>query len=306
MNAVAPKNSRWALACGLLVAAGATFLWWPDRERALAGALGGESAKSTVPLPTEPVAENPLRKTLAAAGATTLTLSLEMVGEIALPDGDVERAYRLRVENDSEWRPRLQARLVSAGAGVAVIEGQADLGDLAPGARVLSADTITLRHDPQLRIDSTLLRWQFAEIAGSDASGTLLSGAARDLALDALRDYDSTRVAESPAAATRFALQGPAIPQLSAVIASDATVATVNAALRESNALIVQMRPGSAAIALRLTPSGGSPSVVNAADRLHDSGAFEWVRPITDSVQAQDEEMPPPDPEPEFDDHRPR
>jgi hypothetical protein len=93
------------------------------------------------------------------------------------------------------------------------------------------------------------------------------------------------------------------------VVGTNTTIDQVNTALRETQVLIVQMRPGSPTLALRLTQPSGPDPLTKAIDRLQASGAFEWVQPLTgslaDPVQVV-EPIPPPDPEPEFDDHRPR
>jgi hypothetical protein len=286
---------------GLLVAAGFVYL-----------KSGQDPAGAAVPaqtdLPGSPLA-NTAGETTAGELPASLTLQLEAVGEISLPGGDVERAYQVLVANDDEWRSRLSIEIIGAGSGITVIEGRAEIGDLAPRARLLSADTITLRHDPELPVDAKALQWRLGEIAGSDGVGTLLAGAANELATNAVRDYDATHYDEPSGAATRFVRQGAATPHLSAVVGTNATIDQVNKALRDTQVLIVKMRPGSPTLALRLTQPGGPDPLTKAIDRLQASGAFEWVQPLTGSLADPVrvvEPIPPPDPEPEFDDHRPR
>jgi hypothetical protein len=92
-----------------------------------------------------------------------------------------EYVFRVRVRGDSKPYTNVSVRLVSAGTGTTLVEDQVMVGDLAAGAIVTPADTVTIRHDRTVPFSETALQWQASgtpvevppsdPVAGSDADG---------------------------------------------------------------------------------------------------------------------------------------
>lgn len=242
----------------------------------LAGCGGGsESASSERWTPTD-VHSSVAPRTLAAgsgqrrvaAAAPSETPVLQAEGEIELPEGRVERAYRVRIVNGRRALEDVVAELIDVGPGVEIVKGRIELGPLAAGAVVMPVGTVTLRHAAASTIDPARLRWRLEEhaMAGGPA-GRLLGGEPEQLAGDAVRDF---RAPERP--------PGLRAPELAAVLDPRATVAMANGALRTAGLRIAEMRPRSRALALRFVAAPDEPGQKRALDVLTASRAFELVR----------------------------
>lgn len=229
--------------------------------------------------------------------------TLESAGEIELSGGRVQRIYQVRFQNGPRAQSNLVARLVSAGADTTVVEGRVVLGSLAAGVVVTPADTITLLHAEGLVLDPAGLRWELSESRDHDgAAGALLQGPEAASAVAALRSFEL----RSPALGTAPVGDNvDAFPRarLNAVLQPSATVEQVNAALRRASARIAAMRPGNRTVVLALPDPGDAMALQSLARRLQDSGAFESVT-LPPAAPPGMDTQPPPDPEPDFNDHR--
>lgn len=189
--------------------------------------------------------------------------AVQAVGELELPDGRVERAYRVRFVNGPRARYATAVELVGVPPGVEVLGARIDVGDLAPHEAVTPPGAVTLRHAASLRLHEADLQWRWHDGASADPhGGQRLLGAASDPAHDALRsvaDRDRQRAAT-----------------LAALLHDAATVGEVNAALQGAGLLIVEMRPGNFTLGLR-TLTGGDRALLRAAQRLRASPAFARV-----------------------------
>lgn len=193
--------------------------------------------------------------------------TLQPEGEIELPEGRVERTYRVRIVNGPRALEDGVAELVGVAPGVEIVKGRIELGPMAADAVVVPPSTVTLRHATSVAIDPSSLRWRLHENATrSEGGGRLLGGEPEQLASGAVHDY---RAAKPPAAVRA--------PRAAAVLAAHATVADVNRALREGQARIVEMRPRSRALTLRLVATDERVQQ-HALERLSASRAFELVR----------------------------
>ena len=193
--------------------------------------------------------------------------TLQLEGEIDLPEGRVERAYRVRIVNGPSALEDAVADLIGVAPGVEIVRGRIELGPVAAGAVVVPPSTVTLRHAASVVVDPSSLRWRLHEHATrNDGAGRLLGGEPQQLASGALHDY---RAAEPPG--------GLRAPRAAAVLAAHATVGDVDRVLRDAQARIVEMRPGSRALTLRLAATD-ERARQRSLERLSASRAFELVR----------------------------
>ena len=202
---------------------------------------------------------------LAASVGPAPTLQPE--GEIELPEGRIERAYRVRIVNGPRALEDAVADLIGVAPGVEIVRGRIELGPVAAGAVVVPPSTVTLRHAASVVVDPSSLRWRLHEDATRNGgAGRLLGGEPERLASGALHDY---RADEPPF--------GPRAPRAAAVLAAHATVGEVDRTLREAQARIVEMRPGSRALTLRLVATHERMQQ-RSLERLSASRTFELVR----------------------------
>lgn len=192
--------------------------------------------------------------------------ALQAVGELLLADGRVERAYRVHFVNASAARHAAVAELRRAPPGTEIVQGRIEVGDLAPGERVVPRSTVTLRHAPGRVPRAHDLEWHWHEDATAEARrGRLLRGEAGTPATAALDGYE----AERP--------DGAAMPaRWTAVLQAAATVGAVNDALRGAQLRIVAMRPGNHTLTLS-GPTLDTRRHSRMAQQLVDSGAFVRV-----------------------------
>ncbi len=157
-----------------------------------------------------------------------------------------------------------------------------------------------LRHPSSLLPAPEDLRWAVQASDDSEGpNGALLRGGAADPAAAALRGY----TAGPPPAFTAQPLH------VEAVLTQTATVGQVNQVLRRTATRISGMRPNNRMLSLRMEPGEGLASMERRLGVLQDSGAFERLQPVHvpglgAAGRAGPGELPPPDAEPDFDDHR--
>jgi hypothetical protein len=207
--------------------------------------------------------------------------ALFVVGEIELPAGRVERAYRVRLDHPGAALPAATVELVGVPPGVEIVRGRLEFDDLPDGTSVLPAQTVTLRHaaDTVLRPADLKWRWQGGSAVAARA-GRLLAGEPAAPAVDALAAWSVQGAARSA--------------RLAAWLDRAATVGDVNTALRQAGVDIVEMRPGNHRLTLR--PRGGDDRVLaQAAAVLQASAVFLRVDRLPAEATAMSAGSPAPD-----------
>lgn len=205
----------------------------------------------------------------AATPAVTTTdwavTALLPQGDIDLPDGRVERGYRVVLANGPLERPAALLRLLTAPPGVEVVRATLALGDLPAQARLSPPEAVLLRHPPDLVLHPGMLQWalQDAPPAAAGVQGRLLAGPAAQPALAAIVGHQAAHDPQPRA-------------QLLAHLQPDATVGAVNQALRQAGLHIVQMRVGNHGLTLRpLAQDAGAAAL--AQQQLQASALFSAV-----------------------------
>ncbi len=99
------------------------------------------------------------------AVAQPTVVSLEKVSETRVNRTVYDFVYRIKVQSGTEAILSARATLTAAGNGTSIIDGDVEVGDLAAGATVTPADTITIRHDRAVAFNADALVWT---IAGDD------------------------------------------------------------------------------------------------------------------------------------------
>lgn len=206
------------------------------------------------PLATRvPPTAAPAAATVAMTSADWAVTGLLPQGDIDLPDGRVERGYRVVLANGPLERPAALLRLLAAPPGVEVVRATLALGELAVQARLSPAEAVLLRHPPDLVLQPAMLQWalQDAPPAAASVQGRLLAGPA-------------TLPAQAAIVGHQAAQDPQPRPQLLAHLQPDATVGAVNQALRQAGLRIVQMRVGNHGLTLR--------------PLAQDAGAAAWAQ----------------------------
>ena len=107
--------------------------------------------------------------------ATTLSVvSLTKVSETRINRTTYDYVFKITVKNSGQDYAGVKAKIVSAGQGVTVIDGDVAVGDLAAGASATPTDTITLRQDRTHQFNQADLVWNFT---GTPSGPPLLAGA---------------------------------------------------------------------------------------------------------------------------------
>ncbi|GAA4408331.1 hypothetical protein [Quisquiliibacterium transsilvanicum] len=268
----------------------------PDRAAPPAGGMPG------------PTLAGSMLQNLAAAGpalpgvAGRLGLyDLELVGEIELDGDRVERSYRATLVNRGAPFGGAELLLRDAGPRIEIVSGSLRVVALGPEERASPAETLVLRHPSKQPIDPERLRWELRETDDSEGpAGALLRGDPKEPAAAALRGF----TAGAPPAFSAQPLQ------IEAVLVQAATVGQVNDALRRTATRIAGMRPHNRMLTLRMEAGTGVASMQQRLEQLQASGAFEMLRPVLAPSSGPagrgtgPGELPPPDPEPDFADHR--
>lgn len=120
-------------------------------------------------------------KRLSASHAATTpvaasVLSLIKVSEKRIGRTTFEYVFKVNIRNGSTPQVGLHAKLLSAGTGTTMIDGDVDAGNVGADSTVTPADTITLRQDRLFPLLIAQLVWQFS------AQGT--GGAPASIRLD--------------------------------------------------------------------------------------------------------------------------
>lgn len=101
-------------------------------------------------------------------------ISLTKVSEKRVSRTVFDYVFRVTIRNDGEAQAAFQAEIVGTGPGTTVIDGHVEAIDLAAGATVSPADTVTLRHDRAFPFDPAALGWR---MRGVPAVPTIVPGA---------------------------------------------------------------------------------------------------------------------------------
>jgi gamma-glutamyltranspeptidase/glutathione hydrolase len=133
----------------------ATALASDGRATAL-GAADSRLPAPAVVTPPPPTGGSDTRPTQASARVTAVV----QVAERTLSPTLHEYDYAVTVLNGGIAQAGILARLLSAGAGVTVVDAEVQAGTLDVRASVTPADTITLRRDPAAPFDTGALSWQ--------------------------------------------------------------------------------------------------------------------------------------------------
>lgn len=158
---------------------------WYRRLRLLAGTLiagglllacgGGEdkpqaSAEATV---------GRAQAQSVAAPVDLSVVSLTKVSERRVGRTVFDYVFRVTVHNNSEPLVAVTASIGAAGQGTSIVDGEVLVGDMAAGATITPADTVTLRQDRTFPFNPTALVWRFRSIPAAPAivPGATLSNA---------------------------------------------------------------------------------------------------------------------------------
>lgn len=238
-------------------------------------------APTGTPGPTPPAAASPPPAAPVAATAATLladwaVTALLPEGDIDLPDGRVERSYRVVLANGALERPAALLRLLAAPPGVDVVRSTLALGELPAQARLSPPEAVLLRHPPDLVLQPGMLQWALQEAppAAASVQGRLLSGPATQLALTAIVGHQAAPDPQPRA-------------HLLAHLQPGATTGAVNQALRQAGLRIVLMRVGNHGLTLRpLAQEAGAAAW--AQQQLQSSALFSavWLQAAAAPPQA--------------------
>lgn len=185
---------------------------------------------------------------LAVSGDATLGADAPvLVSSVRVGRTVFDYTYTVRATNNGTVAlAGVTGGVTSAAATTVVTDGALAFGDLAPGASATTSDTFTIRQDRSAPLAAANLTITLAGTTGpgGPAVGVLLSGADTDRALDRLAS-----MAPLPADPADLA-GGFLLTRIDLVLAEDATVGQVNAALGSVGGGIVSMEPGINAVVL--------------------------------------------------------
>lgn len=224
-----------------------------------------------------------------SGGPSSISISaLTKVGEARVSRTVFDYTFRVTVQNAGSDRVGVTLTLTGVGAGAVIVDGAVVVGDLGAGASTTPSDVIIVRQDRSIAFEPAKFQWQVS--AGSPptppGTGILLSGSATAKAMSVLTDYSATLTTQEAAKAAHGNLRYYAF-QLNAVIANDATVAAVNAALTATGVRIIASLSGSRVVTL-LAPEASSLSQLRSiAQQLKSSGAFTvaTIAPVMEPLQ---------------------
>jgi len=136
---------------------------------------GGGSASVATSTDTSQAARPPnataLQSVTIADSASVAQVALgEKLSETRVGRTVYEYVYRLTVTNGAQAVQGLMVRLTGGGAGLAVVQGSVFAGDLASGATVAPAGTITFRQDRTNAFDASALAWTLTPFAPPSAA----------------------------------------------------------------------------------------------------------------------------------------
>lgn len=94
------------------------------------------------------------------AGTLPQVIGLTKVSETRVGRTLFDYVFKITLRNGSEPLTQVTARLLAAGPGSSIVDGDVAAGDLAADAVVTPADTITLRVDRSLPFDLAALAWK--------------------------------------------------------------------------------------------------------------------------------------------------
>ncbi|UDF35682.1 UNVERIFIED_ORG: hypothetical protein LHJ69_00875 [Shinella sp. XGS7] len=106
----------------------------------------------------------------AASESGPQVLSLSKISETRVGRTVYDYVFKITVQNGMVAQNGLLATLQTAGPGTTVLDGAVNVGNLAAGASITPADTITLRHDRNLPFQAALLVWKFSSAGPVPAS----------------------------------------------------------------------------------------------------------------------------------------
>lgn len=180
-----------------------------------------------------------------------------------------ENTYRFKFFNSGNALKGLTVKLQSSSPYIQVVDGFISVGDIAAGAEVTSADTITVRIDRLVSFDTSALTWEYSV----PYVGERLSGAPNSPAVDALE----FRIGETP---EPNSFENGFIPtRLTATIAIDATVEQVNTALNLVNGYITGMISDFPVVDIGFPAAKDEVEAELVAKKLVNSGAFSSATP---------------------------
>lgn len=221
-----------------------------------------------------------------AAESKVVTSNASVIGLTKVSETRVSRTqfdyvFRITARNNSnQTLTSVAAVITRAGQGTTIIEGSVQVGDLIPGSTATPADTITLRHDRTFPFNEAALVWEISANVSTGVPGILLPGSANESAEAALHNYRAPRMEAD--LVTDVVPQSDAIyyrTLLIAVIRKDATVGQVNAALTTVGGRISSMWSADRAVTIQVPDPGTWEGLLQVAEQLKSSGAFESARP---------------------------
>jgi hypothetical protein len=266
-NGLARSTARAGLVAALLALGGCGQAVDATASRARSPTAATAAPAQTL-LPTLVTPPSPRPAATAALTEWAVT-DLMPQGDVDLPDGRVERSYRVALATGPLERNAAVLRLQAAPPGVEVVRAELALAELPAHARLSPPGAVLLRHSPALSLDAGALQWVLQDTPPGPASvqGRLLAGLATLQAQAAIVGHQA-----APDPLPRALLLAQLQPE--------ATVAAVNQALRQAGVRIVQMRSGNHGLSLR--PLSGDAGAADRAQRqLSQAAVFSavWLQP---------------------------
>ncbi|WP_457445190.1 hypothetical protein [Roseateles sp. P5_E4] len=143
--------------------------WLPSLAAALLLSACGGGGQD--PSPSATPTEAPRAQALAVNAATAASVTgLTKLSEKRIGRTLFEYEFRITVQNGATAQTGLKAQLTAAGAGTTIVQGDVSVGDIAAGASLTPAGTITLRQDRLQAFQLNQMVWSFS------ASGAVPTG----------------------------------------------------------------------------------------------------------------------------------
>ena len=151
-----------------------------DKPLALAAAVilsacggGGGSTPASADAPLAAAAPNAtaLQAVALADSASVVQVALgEKLSETRISRTVYQYVYRLTVSNGAQPVSGLVVRLTGGGSGLTVVQGSVFAGDLAGGATVAPAGTVTFQQDRTIAFDPSALAWALTPFTAPSAA----------------------------------------------------------------------------------------------------------------------------------------
>ncbi|MES2319452.1 MAG: S8/S53 family peptidase [Pseudomonadota bacterium] len=261
--------------------------------RAMAVLLAAALAACGGQAPSTPAAQAKAAPVMVVADASQLAVTgITKVGATRVGRTVFDYVFRVSFRNNgSEALSAIHATLTAAGAGATIVDATVAFDAIGGGASASPADTITIRQDRSLPFDAAALVWRItASSTPPTLPGILLDGAPDSPAADAIPEYQAARTEADLASALDANGAAYYRTQLEAVIADNATVGQVNAALNSVAARLVWSMRMNRVVTLQVPDPGSLAALMQVAAALT---ALPGIESASVSFLPVPDELPP-------------